>query len=1157
MIATMTDAKSIFTKALELDGTREQAAFLDSACEGNPELRAEIESLLQAQREAGNFLELDQAATQASTRHESPSETPGTAIGPYRLLEQIGEGGMGTVYVAQQTEPVKRLVALKIIKPGMDSRQVIARFEAERQALALMDHPHIAKVLDAGTTDDTPHSAGRPYFVMELVKGVPITRFCDERKLPLRARLELFARVCQAVQHAHAKGIIHRDLKPTNVLVALHDDRAVPTVIDFGVAKATGEKLTEETLHTGWGAVVGTPEYMSPEQASLQLFDIDTRSDIYSLGVLLYELLTGSPPFSRENVDRLGLLEIFRVIREEEPAPPSARLSSSDRLSELSAFRGTEPARLAKLIRGDLDWIVLKALEKDRDRRYATANDLAQDIQRFLADEPVQASPPSAVYRLRKFVRRNRVAVGAVLAVAAALLIGTIVATWQAVRATRAERAEAKLLEGVQEEKDKAVDAANELKAALARETFVSYVYRIALAQREWGANEVGRARQLLDECPAVLRDWEWRYVRRLCNTATLTYPGHQENVRQVEFSPNGRHAASIGKTELRVWNTSTGEDVFQVAGTGGVGVAFSRDGTQLAAAWAQSVTIHDAASGEEQFRIDAGIAPTERFPFPASLSSVAFSPDGQQIAMSGTLAKVGGPHGYSGGVVKVWELAGGKTIHSFENLSTSALQVCFSPNGQWLAAGTYGAGGELPEPGEIYVWNAATGKQEHRFLAQPEVTPGEDSCSVLSLAFKPDNTRLVSAHSDGQLRIWRFARPEPPLVLRGHQGWVGSVAYSANGDRLASIGQDRIVRLWNAATGLELSTFRGHTQSGQAVAFRSDGQQIASAAGHEIRLWNVAGQQEARTFYRSPPPGDYGVYDVAFSPDSKLLASASMDKIEFRDVETGAELPSTARIHPSAMGDYARVAFSPSGDVVATIGIHGVKLWDIKTGAEVRLFPDHPEIANPPYTCTVALAFRPDGERIATTGRNLLTIWETKTGKLLHKIPFHDEKLVVGSIAYSPDGRKIATATHPQTYIPAEIRLWDAETGKELLRIAGGGPGIRFNHDGTRLAASHAGNTVGIWDAASGELLLTLKGHSGPVTRLAFSPGGRRLATASADQTIKLWDPENGQEVLTLRGHDARVVSVAFSPDGRYLASSADVKPGQVKLWDAGVAEE
>jgi len=420
MTAQANIKERLFNAAVELTDPAQRAAFLDAACGGDPILRAEIEDLLRHDNAAGDFLSAPAVAPDA-TSGADPTEPPQreplvTHIGPYKLLEPIGEGGMGTVYMAEQAAPVKRVVALKVIKPGMDSRQVLARFEAERQALALMDHPNIAKVLDAGATEQ-----GRPYFVMELVKGVPITRFCDERRLTPRERLELAIPVCQAVQHAHQKGVIHRDLKPSNVLVGLYDGVPVPKVIDFGVAKATGQKLTEATLFTGFGAVVGTPEYMSPEQAQLDNLDVDTRSDVYALGVLLYELLTGTTPLNRKRLKEAAVLEVLRVIREEEPPRPSMRVSTTEELAGIAAWRNIEPRRLSSLVRGELDWIVMKALEKDRNRRYETASGLAADLRRYLDDEPVQACPPSARYRFRKFARRNRVALAMASVVATAL----------------------------------------------------------------------------------------------------------------------------------------------------------------------------------------------------------------------------------------------------------------------------------------------------------------------------------------------------------------------------------------------------------------------------------------------------------------------------------------------------------------------------------------------------------------------------------------------------------------------------------------------------------------------------------------------------------------------------------------------------------------
>jgi serine/threonine protein kinase/tetratricopeptide (TPR) repeat protein len=476
MASVILDEKAIFNVAREIASPEARAEYLRQACGTDASLFERVQVLLDAYEGQASFLESPPVIGGSQTTDQPMVEAPGSVIGPYKLLEQIGEGGFGVVFMAEQTEPVRRKVALKVLKPGMDTKQVLARFEAERQALALMDHANIARVLDGGRT-----GAGRPYFVMDLVKGVPITDFCDQNHLMPRQRLELFIPVCQAVQHAHQKGIIHRDLKPSNVLVTRHDTTPIVRVIDFGVAKALGQELTDKTLFTGIAQMIGTPLYMSPEQAGMSDLDVDTRSDIYSLGVLLYELLTGTTPFSKERFKQAAYDEIRRIIREEEPPKPSTRLSQLGRsglpsrtsaaqrsarqagptssLASVAAQRHTEPVKLTRLMRGELDWIVMKALEKDRSRRYETANGLAMDVQRYLADEPVAACPPSPAYRVWKFWRRHRVAITTAAVVAVALVAGSAVSAWQALRATRAE-------EQARRQRDAATKAASQEKLA-------------------------------------------------------------------------------------------------------------------------------------------------------------------------------------------------------------------------------------------------------------------------------------------------------------------------------------------------------------------------------------------------------------------------------------------------------------------------------------------------------------------------------------------------------------------------------------------------------------------------------------------------------------------------------------------------------------------
>ena len=553
---------AVFEAALQLP-VEQRAAYLEKACGADGDLRRRLDDLLGAAERVGDFMQQPAVPEPAVAFRPPPTEKAGDMIGRYKLLEQIGEGGCGVVYMAEQQEPVRRRVALKVIKLGMDTKQVIARFEAERQALALMDHPNIARVLDAGATE-----TGRPYFVMELVRGIKITEYCDQENLSTEQRLDLFIRVCQAVQHAHQKGIIHRDLKPSNILVADHDGVAVPKVIDFGVAKATtDQRLTDKTLFTAFEQFIGTPAYMSPEQARLSGLDIDTRTDIYSLGVLLYELLTGKTPLDQKELLASGLDEMRRTIREKEPVRPSTRLSTmlEGELTTTAKHRRTEVPRLIHQVRGDLDWIVMKCLEKERARRYETANGLAMDVQRFLADEPVVARPPSKLYRFQKLARRNELAFGAAAAVFLALAAGLALSNWfflrekaARLRAVAAER-EQTLSRQRAEASEKKAQAINEF---LTRDLLFQATPEQNAREKKVTMEEVlNIATSNLDQNAEIRQQPEVEATLRLDLATTYHRLGKSKEAEQ-----NLRRAFELRHRELGPTNLATLEAEFSLA---------------------------------------------------------------------------------------------------------------------------------------------------------------------------------------------------------------------------------------------------------------------------------------------------------------------------------------------------------------------------------------------------------------------------------------------------------------------------------------------------------------------------------------------------------------------------------------------------------------
>jgi WD40 repeat protein/serine/threonine protein kinase len=1095
----------IFSAALELTNPRDRSRFLDEACRAGPDLRPRIEALLRNADQVSGYLESPllglSPPVPPATIDPPLAEHPGTQIGPYKLLQQIGEGGMGVVYMAEQSRPVQRKVALKVIKPGMDSRQVIARFEAERQALALMDHANIARVFDGGATEN-----GRPYFVMELVHGVPITKYCDDNHLTLRERLELFVPVCHAIQHAHQKGIIHRDLKPTNVMITLYDGKPVPKVIDFGVAKATEQKLTERTLFTQYGTMVGTLEYMSPEQAEMSALGVDTRSDIYSLGVLLYELLTGGTPLSSQRVRQSAYAEILRIIKEEEPPRPSTRLSGSGAaLVSISANRQSEPAKLTRLVRGELDWIVMKALEKDRNRRYETADGLAADVQRYLRDEPVEACPPSAWYRFSKFARRHKrgLVTASIVAVAVVLTAaGSGALIWQ---------------------------ANQELQRSLQHQERSAYFERIALAEREWGANNLSRMEQLLDDCPPKLRGWEWAYLKRL-RYGALSPLRHDSPVYCVAFSPSGQYLATSTKQGVvRIYRAATGQKLqqWQAHPEDAPCVEFSPDSKWLVSGgWDAKVKVWDVQKvlqGDVQ-------APEWEFEHANRIRvwGLAFSTDGLRLASGG------GRTADEKGEVKVWDFATRRELLTLDGFDDRVAGVRFSPDGRRLAVG----GGH-----EVRMCDAQTGQTLW-------TAGGHELPRVETVAFSPDGRRLASVagltwvHPDQEVKVWDVQTGDPIFSLRGHVGALRSVTFSPDGRRIASAGLDQTVKLWDATTGQPVLTLRGHFDNIFCLAFSPDGHRLASASiDRTVRIWDATPPQSGpEELTLSGHTG--AVTDVAFDPaDERRLASAGVDgTIRFWDSWSGKPL-GVLTAAPSAQR--LAIAYSKGGQRLATsraMAGESVRVWEVATAKEICRSPKHP-------SGVASVAFCPDGQHVASAGADAtVRVWDATSGEEKQDLVGHDWP--VNAVAFSPDrdGTYVASCGADST-----VRVWEWKTGKALgvleplhqARVVH----VAFSRDGGLLASASWDRTIKVWDTTTWKLVHNVRDTTDAAVQcVAFGPD-RRLAWGSTDGTVKVWDGP-GSEIQILRGHTSWIQSVAFSESGQRLASAS--LDGTVKVWNA-----
>jgi len=1117
------------------------------------------------------------------------SEAGATVAGRYKLRQLFGEGGMGAVWVADQLEPVRRRVALKVIKAGLNSAQVLARFEQERQALALMDHPNIAKVFDAGVSPPVSVGGlGTPYIVMELIKGVPITQYCDDARLTPRQRLELFVPVCQAVQHAHQKGIIHRDLKPGNVLIALYDGKPIPKVIDFGVAKATGPRLTEQTVYTDVGAIVGTLEYMAPEQAELNNLDIDTRADIYALGVILYELLTGSVPLSRKQLQSAGLAEMVRVIKEVEPSKPSTKITGSDALPAIAAARQTEPRKLALLVRGELDWITMKALEKERSRRYETANGLASDILRYLNDEPVAAGPPSAGYRLRKFVRKHKGQV-----IAAGLLMATLVTGLVAslTLLTWAKTAEAKLqvsndaLGKESAERQRAADSATTeaANARMAKEhaEFEAYVANLIAADASLIADEPMRVRARLDACPERLRNWEWRYLDARSDQSLFVLPGHF-----AALSPAGDCVVTATDDGIaRVWDAETGKGLTELRGQGRpvTSVAFSPAGDRVVTASNDGTArVWDVGTGKQIAQLDGdGGRVFSAAISPAGVRVVTASNDGTarvwDVGTGKPIAELRGHVGVRSAAfnlagnrvvtvsfdARVWDVGTGKQLFAPSGSLNSAggpvISAAFSPAGDRVVTavsdGTArvwdaetgkqlfplrGHGGLVTSAsfspagnrivtasndGTARVWDAGTGKEV--------VTLSRHAVPVRSAAFNWAGDRVVTASSDGTARVWDVGTGKPITILGGHRGPVTTAAFNRAGDRVVTASSDGTARVWEAATDRGIVALRGHGGLVTSAAFSAAGDRIVAASTDgTARVWDAGtGKPIAELRGHGGP-----VRSAGFNRAGDRVVTASDDRtVRVWDAVTGRGVVT--------LGGHVRfvtsAAFSPAGNRVVAASSDGIaRVWDVGTGKPIAELREH--LARSAW-------ISPAGDRVATMSFNgTARVWDVGTGKPIAHLGGDGDR--VSSAAFSLAGDRVVTMS-----LDGTARVWDLGTGVPIAELRGQGDRVTaraFSPAGDRVITVSKDGSVRVWDVGTGVPIAELRGHGDPFRFAAFSAGGDRIVTASSDWTLRVWDADTGKELGALRGHGGRVTSAAFSPVGDRVVSVSE--DGTARIWDS-----